>query len=83
MDKDTLVSALNTAHDTHLLAVDNKEDSISQKMNKELTTLLEEIQSVELARNRRKVVEIEKYIENERSKLGNADLISPHSITAA
>ena len=66
MDKDTLVSALNQAHDIHLLAIDNREDDISQRASKDLAKILEEIQSNELARNRKKVAEIDQYINKQR-----------------
>lgn len=69
VDKDTLVSALNTAHDTHLLTVDNKEDNISHRSTNDLAKILEDIQSKELARNRKKVSEINKYVEIQRSEL--------------
>ena len=69
VDKDTLVSALNTAHDTHLLTVDNKEDDISRRSGDDLAKILEDIQSEELTRNRKKVSEINKYIEIQRGHL--------------
>lgn len=69
MDKDTLVSALNTSHDTHLLVVDNKEDVMAQRANKDLNIILSDIQSSEHARNRKKVAEIVQYIEKEKAEV--------------
>ncbi len=66
------VSALNTAHDTHLLAIDNKEDDIARRAGENLSRILEDIQTTELARNRMKVSEIDKYMERERIELGNS-----------
>ena len=72
VDKDTLVSALNAAHDTHLLAIDNKEDNITHTASNDLAKILEEIQSKELARNRKKVSEVDKYIEGQRVQLSSS-----------
>lgn len=65
-DKDTLVSALNTSHDTHLLAIDSREDSIAHRSKSDLSRLLEGVGEEELARNRRKVTEIRQYIDWEK-----------------
>ena len=67
MDKDTLVSTLNTSHDTHVIAIDNKEDYIAQRANKDLSATLEEVQKTEIARNRKKVAEIDQYISLQRN----------------
>lgn len=69
MDKDTLVSTLNASHDTHLLAVDNKEDDIARRASSDMAKILEDIQAKELERNRKKVSEINKYIEIQRNEL--------------
>ena len=70
------MSALNTSHDTHMLAIDNKEDDIVKRANKDLKALLESIQEAELKRNRQKVVEIDQYIKQQREDL--EEMISPH-----
>lgn len=70
MDKDTLVSALNTAHDTHLLAIDNKEDDIARRTSRDMATIMENMLTSELGRNRKKVSEINKYVELQRSEVG-------------
>ncbi|KAL5473021.1 hypothetical protein EMCRGX_G027461 [Ephydatia muelleri] len=69
VDKDTLVGALNAAHDCHLLAIDNKEDSIVSSAKKDRDSLIETIQNSELKRNRQKIVEIEQYIEGEEDEI--------------
>lgn len=77
MDKDTLVSALNNSHDTHMLAIDNKEDGIVRRISKDLASLLEGIQDVEHKRNRQKVVEIERYIEHQRDEVESLEMVTP------
>ena len=69
MDKDTLVGAMNASHDSHLLAIDNKEDSIASRVKRDLSSLLDSIQKAELERNRVKVVEIEQYVAHEKDEL--------------
>lgn len=78
VDKDTLVSALNTAHDTHLLAIDSREDAISQQTSKDLASLIRDIQDAEVKRNRQKVLEIDLYIEHQREELGALEMSSPN-----
>lgn len=68
-DKDTLVSALNTSHDSHLLAIDAREDSIAHRSKSDLSHLLEGLGEEELARNRRKVTEIRQYIDWEKQEV--------------
>lgn len=68
-DKDTLVSALNTSHDSHLLAIDAREDSIAHRSKSDLSSLLEGLGEEELARNRRKVTEIRQYIDWEKQEV--------------
>lgn len=77
MDKDTLTSALNNAHDTHMLAIDGKEDVISQQISQDLAALMKGIQEVEVKRNRQKVVEIERYIEHQREELEALETSTP------
>lgn len=75
VDKDTLVSALNQAHDIHLLAIDNREDDISRRASKDLAKILEKIQRSELARNRKKVAEIDQYISGQKETVSG---LSPY-----
>lgn len=67
-DKDTLVSALNAAHDGHLLAIDSKEDAITLSAKADLNHLLEGLQESEHARNRQKVTEIQRYIAQQKEE---------------
>ena len=56
------MSALNTSHDGHLLAIDSREDSITHRAKADLSRLLEGRGEAELARNRRKVTEVKQYL---------------------
>ena len=69
MDKDTLLSAINGCHDTHVLAIDAKEDSIISHSKAELKALLEGVAETERSRNRRKVAEILQYMAKQREEL--------------
>ena len=71
------MSALNNSHDTHMLAIDNKEDGIVRRISKDLASLLEGIQDVEHKRNRQKVVEIERYIEHQRDEVESLEMVTP------
>lgn len=62
------MSALNTSHDSHLLAIDAREDSIAHRSKSDLSSLLERLGEEELARNRRKVTEIRQYIDWEKQE---------------
>ena len=77
MDKDTLVSALNSSHDTHMLAIDNKEDGIVKRINGDSSSLLQKIVDEEHKRNRQKVIEIERYIEHQRDEVESLELVTP------
>ena len=65
VDKDTLVGALNAAHDLHMLAIDSKEDKIASRIRKDLAALLKSLQEEELTRSRKRVVEIEHYVQQQ------------------
>ncbi|XP_064406106.1 dynein regulatory complex subunit 3-like isoform X2 [Halichondria panicea] len=77
MDKDTLVSALNNAHDTHMLIIDGREDAIAQQMSRDMTSLTQDIQDGEIKRNRQKVVEIERYIDSQREEIEALEMSTP------
>ena len=77
VDKDTLVSALNNSHDTHILASDNKEDVIVKRINGDSSSLLQKIADDEHKRNRQKVIEIERYIEHQRDEVESLELVTP------
>ncbi len=78
MDKDTLMSALNNAHDTHMLVIDGREDAIAQQMAQDMKTLTGDIQDGEIKRNRQKVVEIERYIDSQKEELEALDVSTPN-----
>lgn len=78
MDKDTLVSAINTAHDTHMLAIDSREDIISQQTSKDMSALINDIQDAEVKRNRQKVLEVDLYIEHQKEELGAIEMTTPN-----
>ncbi len=78
MDKDTLMSALNNAHDTHMLVIDGREDAIAQQMAQDMKTLTGDIQDGEIKRNRQKVVEIERYIDSQKEELEALDMSTPN-----
>lgn len=71
------MSALNNSHDTHMLAVDNKEDGIVQRIAKYSGSLLQQTQDEEHKRNRQKVVEIERYIDYQREELESLEMMTP------
>ena len=69
VDKDTLVGALNAAHDLHMLAIDSKEDRIASRVRKDLAALLKSLQEEELNRSRKRVVEIEQYVQQQKEEV--------------
>ena len=69
VDKDTLVGALNAAHDLHMLAIDSKEDRIASRVRKDLAALLKSLQEEELDRSRKRVVEIEQYVQQQKEEV--------------
>lgn len=69
VDKDTLLSAINAAHDAHALAIDSKEDSIASRSKAELKALLEGMAETERSRNRRKVAEVVQFVRKQREDL--------------
>ena len=71
------MSALNNSHDTHMLAMDNKEDGIVQRITKDSGSLLQKIQDEEHKRNRQKVIEIERYVEYQRDELESLEMVTP------
>ncbi len=73
VDKDTLVTALNNAHDTHMLAIDSQEDSISQTVAKDMAVLVKDLSAREIKRNRQKVVEIERYVDFQKEEFDSLE----------
>lgn len=62
------MGALNATHDLHMLAIDSKEDKIASRVRQDLAVLLKSLQEEELARSRKRVVEIEQYVEQQKEE---------------
>ena len=71
------MSALNSSHDTHMLAIDNKEDTIVTRIAKDSSALLQKVVDDEHKRNRQKVVEIDRYVEHQRDEVESLELVTP------
>lgn len=70
MDKDTIINAVSSSHDVHLLKIDNKEDDIVTRINQSLKNLIEQIhQDEEITRNRMRVSEINNLIDHLREEI--------------
>ena len=63
------MGALNATHDLHMLAIDSKEDKIASRVRQDLAALLKSLQEEELARSRKRVVEIEQYVEQQKEEV--------------
>ena len=64
------MNVLSTSHDTHMIVIDEKEDKMMQRAVKDLALVLQEIQTSEHNRNRKKVAEISHYIETLNKEIG-------------
>ncbi|XP_065826687.1 dynein regulatory complex subunit 3-like [Oscarella lobularis] len=64
VDKDTIANAINASHDVHVLAIDNKEDSILSRARRDLNFLVERVHREEVERNRSRTAEILHFIEH-------------------
>ncbi|KAM7068340.1 dynein regulatory complex subunit 3 [Molossus nigricans] len=73
VDKDTLVNAVGASHDIHLLKIDNREDELVTRVNSWCTRLVDQIHKDEVMRNRKRVKEINQYVEHMQSELDNLD----------
>ncbi|KAJ8345010.1 hypothetical protein SKAU_G00292030 [Synaphobranchus kaupii] len=69
VDKDTVMSAIGASHDTHLLKIDNREDSLVTRMNSWVAALMKSIHHDEVARNRKRIAEIHNYIDYVKDQL--------------
>ena len=70
IDKDTIVNALQTSHDLHLLKIDQREDDMISKIKSWLSNLIEQIHDEEeYKRNRKRVMEINKKIDYFRDEI--------------
>ncbi|XP_023600830.1 dynein regulatory complex subunit 3 [Myotis lucifugus] len=73
VDKDTIVNAVGTSHDIHLLKIDNREDELVTRVNSWCTHLVGKIHKDEIMRNRKRVKEINQYIDHMQNELDNLD----------
>ena len=79
VDKDTIINAVTSSHDIHLLKIDNREDDIVTRINQWMTTMIEDIhQKEEIERNRERVSEINNLIDHLRDEMDNLDLVGPN-----
>ena len=79
VDKDTIINAVTSSHDIHLLKIDNREDDIVTRINQWMTTMIEDIhQKEEIERNRQRVSEINNLIDHLRDEMDNLDLVGPN-----
>ncbi|XP_045149238.1 dynein regulatory complex subunit 3 [Echinops telfairi] len=74
VDKDTIVNAVGASHDIHLLKIDNREDELVTRVNSWCTQLVDKIHVNEITRNRRRVKEINQYIDHMQNELDNLEL---------
>ncbi|XP_050019563.1 dynein regulatory complex subunit 3 [Alexandromys fortis] len=73
VDKDTIVNAVGASHDIHLLKIDNREDELVTGINSWCAHLLDKIHKDEIMRNRKRVKEINQYIDHMQSELDNLE----------
>ncbi|KAM8960281.1 dynein regulatory complex subunit 3 [Pelodytes ibericus] len=74
VDKDTIINAVSASHDIHLLKIDNREDELVTKMNSWSSNLIKTVQRDELQRNRKRVTEINTYVDHLRDELDNLEV---------
>ncbi|XP_006901244.1 PREDICTED: leucine-rich repeat-containing protein 48-like [Elephantulus edwardii] len=73
VDKDTIVSAVGASHDVHLLKIDNREDELITRINSWCTHLVDKIHTDEIIRNRKRVKEINQYIDHMQNELDSLE----------
>jgi hypothetical protein len=69
VDKDSFLSSITASHDVHFLAIDTKEDSMIQAMNRDKDSFLAELQEDEFTRNRSRIMEITRYLQFEQEEM--------------
>ncbi|XP_068099654.1 dynein regulatory complex subunit 3 [Hyperolius riggenbachi] len=74
VDKDTIINAVSASHDIHLLKIDNREDELVTKINNWATNLIQKIHKDEQQRNRKRVAEINMYVDHLRDELDNFEV---------
>ena len=75
VDKDTIINAVTSSHDVHLLKIDNREDELITRINQWMSNMMEDIHvTEEIQRNRARVTEINNLIDHLREEIENLDL---------
>nr|KAI8766515.1 dynein regulatory complex subunit 3 isoform X1 [Biomphalaria glabrata] len=75
VDKDTVINAVTSSHDVHLLKIDNKEDDIVTRINTWLKNMITAIHNEEeIKRNRSRVTEINHLIDHLREEIDAFDV---------
>uniref|UniRef100_G3W306 Dynein regulatory complex subunit 3 n=1 Tax=Sarcophilus harrisii TaxID=9305 RepID=G3W306_SARHA len=72
-DKDTVVNAVGASHDIHLLKIDNREDDLITNVTSWCTATVDKVHNDELDRNRKRVKEINQYVDHLQTDLDNMD----------
>jgi len=76
VDKETLLNALASSHDAHLLCVDAREELMTSTIRHWLTTVVDELHDrEEHRRNRARVTEINHLIDHLRDDVDNVDMM--------
>ena len=79
VDKDTIINAVTSSHDVHLLKIDNREDDIVTRINQWMSNMMGEIhEKEEISRNRARITEINNLIDHLRDEIDNLDLTGPN-----
>nr|KAG5706918.1 hypothetical protein BaRGS_021424 [Batillaria attramentaria] len=68
-EKDTVMAAVHTSHDVHMLKIDVTEDAMLKGLDRWMTDLLKKIREEEHNRNRHRVVQIAHIIDYSREQL--------------
>lgn len=75
VDKDTVINAVTSSHDIHLLKIDNSEDDIVTRINAWMKGLIDGVHDEEeVQRNRARVAEITNFIDHLKDEADNLDL---------
>ena len=73
IDKDTVINALQTSHDAHLLKIENRDDDMISKIKNWLSIMIEQIHDEEeYKRNRKRVMEINRLIDYLRDEINES-----------
>ena len=76
VDKDTIINAVTSSHDVHLLKIDNKEDDMVTRINAWMKNMIEKIhEEQEVMRNRVRVSEIKNLVDHLRDEVENLDVL--------